>query len=134
MQHFFSLLWWNNYIICLLEYFAITSGTSSGFTVLSVILFPKNSSVASAALWTTVLVAVFEAFSPVFVAAPNNCLQYFLDGFLPKDKNSYPIILILSCTWFYRSVCRLYLLTPNRQTMTWGRPLIALLWSKRPGP
>ena len=59
-------------------------GCSSGFKIFPTILFRINSPVASAALWTTFLEAVFRAFSPVF----NNCfVLYFLEKFLANDKN-----------------------------------------------
>ena len=72
-------------------YLEFVSRTSFGFTILSAILFPINSPVASAAYWDTFLFAIFKAFSLVFVAASNNCLSNLLDRFLPTDKNSYPL-------------------------------------------
>ena len=53
-----------------------SSGTGFGFTILLVILFPINSPVASAILWTTFLEAVFAASNPVFVAVSNNFFPY----------------------------------------------------------
>ena len=61
-------------------------------TILSAILFPINSPVASAALWSTFLEEVVKASSPVF----NNCFPYFLDRFLANDKNIYPLTYFIS--------------------------------------
>ena len=58
-------------------------------------LFPINSPIASAALWTTFLEADFRASSPVFVAVSNNCFPYLLDIFFVNDKNPYPLIYFL---------------------------------------
>ena len=48
--------------------FKFSPGTCFDFTILLVIMFPMNSPVASVALWTMFLEAVFKASSPVFVA------------------------------------------------------------------
>ena len=66
-----------------------SSQMSFGFTILSAILFPINSSIASAALWTTFLEAGFTVSSPVLAAVSNNIFLYLFDKFL--DKNSYPL-------------------------------------------
>ena len=73
----------------------ISSDKGFGFTVLIAILFPKNSTVASAALSYTFLVAVLKAFIYVFVAASNNFLRYLLERFLPNDKSPYPFTYFL---------------------------------------
>ena len=44
-----------------------SSGAGLGFTIFPAILFPMSSPVASAALWTTLLEAVFRAASPYFL-------------------------------------------------------------------
>ena len=54
-----------------------------GFKILSAILFPINSPVASAALWATFLEVVFRTSSPV----SNTRFQYFLRN----SKNQYPL-------------------------------------------
>ena len=66
------------------------------FTVSLVILFPINSLVASAALWTTFLEAVFRAYSPALVAVSNNYFSYLLDSFLSNEKNPYPLTYFLA--------------------------------------
>ena len=75
--------------------FELSSGTDFVFTISSAILFPINSFVAPAALWTTFLVAVFKAWCPVYVGAFNDCLLYLLDKFLRNDKNLYPFTCFL---------------------------------------
>ena len=67
-----------------LEFYSIAG---FGFTSLSAILFPINATVASAALWVTVLEAVFKAYSP----ASNNCFVYLFDKFLENDKDPYSL-------------------------------------------
>ena len=52
-------------------YFKFSSETCFDFTILSAILFPLNSPVASGALWTTFLEAVFRASSFAVAAAFN---------------------------------------------------------------
>ena len=66
-----------------------------GFAILSAILFPINSPVASAALLTNFLVAIYRASTRVFVAVPNNRFPYFIDRFLASDKNPYPLTYFL---------------------------------------
>ena len=75
--------------------FELSSGTDFVFTISSAILFPINSFVAPAALWTTFLVAVFKAWCPIYVGAFINCLLYLLDIFLRNDKNPYPFTCFL---------------------------------------
>lgn len=75
--------------------FELSSGTDFVFTISSAILFPINSFVALAALWTTFLVAVFKAWCPIYVGAFINCLLYLLDIFLRNDKNPYPFTCFL---------------------------------------
>ena len=55
------------------------------------ILFPINSLVSSAALWTTFLGAFFKASSPV----SSNQFLYFLDKFPANYKNPYPLTYFL---------------------------------------
>ena len=62
--------------------------SSFALVTASAILFPINSSVTLAALWTTFLEAVLRTSSPV----SNNCL--FLH-FLANDKNLYPLTYFL---------------------------------------
>ena len=73
----------------------ISSGKGFGFTALIAILFPKNSTVASAALSYTFLVAVLKAFIYVFVTASNNFLRYLLERFLQNDKSPHPLTYFL---------------------------------------
>ena len=54
--------------------------------ILSAILFPIKSSVASTVFCTTLLEAVFAASIPVFVAVSNNFLPYLSPNFIAKDK------------------------------------------------
>ena len=75
--------------------FELSLGTDFVFTISSAILFPINSFVALAALWTTFLVAVFKAWCPIYVGAFINCLLYLLDIFLRNDKNPYPFTCFL---------------------------------------
>ena len=49
-----------------LAFLEFSSSTGFGFTVFSAILFPINSPVASALLWTTFLEAFFTVSSPVY--------------------------------------------------------------------
>ena len=76
----YSLFCWNSY------FFNISWIFIRCYNFLA-ILFPINSPVASAALWTNFLEAVFRGSGPVLVAAFNNCLWYLLDRFLTNDKN-----------------------------------------------
>ena len=71
------------------------AGKGFGFTILSAILFSMNSPVASVALRTTFLEAVFRASSPVLAAVSNNCFPYLLDRFLANHKNPYPLTYFL---------------------------------------
>ena len=73
-------------IIISSPFLRFSSITCFGFTILSAILFLKNSPVASAALWTTFLEAVFKAASSV----SNNCFLYLFEEFLANDENPYP--------------------------------------------
>ena len=63
---------------------------SSGFTVLSAIMFPIKSSAASAALgllfWKQFLKVIL-----VLAALSNNCVPYLLDRFLENNKNPHPL-------------------------------------------
>ena len=73
-----------------------SSITGFRFTVFSAILFPTNSSVASAVVWTTFLEAVFWAINPVFVTySKKNFFLYLLHRFLANDKNPYSLIYLL---------------------------------------
>ena len=58
--------------------------------ILSAILLPIKSPVASAVFCTTLLEAVFAASIPVFVAVSINFLPYLSPNFLAKDKKPYP--------------------------------------------
>ena len=51
------------------------------------ILFPINSSVASAFFWTTFLKAFIAALSPVVVAIFNGFLPYLLEKYLENQKH-----------------------------------------------
>ena len=62
--------------------------------ILSAILLPIRSPVASAVFCTTLLEAVFAASIPVFVAVSINLLPYLSLNFLANDRKSYP------CTYF----------------------------------
>ena len=64
--------------------------TYFGFTILSVI-FPINSPVTSAALWTMFLEAVFGAPNPI----SNNCFLNLLQKFFANHKNPYPLTYFL---------------------------------------
>ena len=64
--------------------------------ILSAILFPIKSPVASAVFCTTLLEAVFAASIPVFVAASNNFLPYLSLNFLENYKKSYPLTYFLN--------------------------------------
>ena len=55
--------------------------------ILSAILFPIESLVASAFFCTTLLEAVFTGSIPVFVAVSINFLPYLSSNFLAKEKN-----------------------------------------------
>ena len=57
----------------------------------SMILFPINSSIASTALWTTLLQAVFKTFIPV----SNTYFPYMLDNFFVNDKSPYLLTYFL---------------------------------------
>ena len=72
-----------------------SAGKGFGFTILPAILFPIDSPVPSAALWTTFLEVVFRASSPVLVAVSNKCLPYLLDRFLANEKNPDPLMHFL---------------------------------------
>ena len=72
-------------IVIFSTFLELSSITGFVFTILSAVLFPINSPVASVALWTTFLEAVFKEFSPV----SNNCFLYLLEKFLANDKNPY---------------------------------------------
>ena len=86
----------------------LSSGTGFGFTILSAILFPMNSAVASVVLWTTFLEAVFRASSPVLVAVSNNCFQYLSERFLANDKNPYPLTYFLLLGSIEKNVISIY--------------------------
>ena len=64
--------------------------------VLSAILFPIKSPVASAVFWTTLFEAVFAASIPVFVAVSINFLQYLSPYFLATYKKPYPLTYFLN--------------------------------------
>ena len=66
--------------------------------ILSAILFPIKSPVASAVFQTTLFEAVFAASIPVFVAVSINFLLYLSPNFLANDKKPYP--LTFSKFWF----------------------------------
>ena len=74
-------------IIIFSTFFRFSPITCFGFTILSAILFPINSPVASAALWNTFLESVFRTSSPV----SNNCFLYFLTN----DINPYLLTYFL---------------------------------------
>ena len=63
--------------------------------ILSAILLPTKSPVASAVLCTTLLPAVLAKVFPVLVAASTNFLPYLSPNFLAKDKNPYPFMYFL---------------------------------------
>ena len=73
----------------------ISSGFSFAFVfsfclpievILSAILFPIKSPVASAGFYTNLLEAIFAASIPVLVAVSINFLPYLLPRFLANDK------------------------------------------------
>ena len=77
------------------KFLEFLSVTGFGFTILSTNLFPINAPVASAALSTIFLEAVFRTYSPVFATVSNNSVLYLSDGFLANDKNSYHLTYFL---------------------------------------
>ena len=58
------------------------------------ILFPINSLVASAALWTTYLEAVFSESSPVLVAVSNNFFHVFKIDFSKKKDKKFVLFIV----------------------------------------
>ena len=68
------------------------------------ILFPMDSPVGWAVLWSNLLDAVFTASSLVFVAVFNTFSPYLLGRFIALDRY---------CPWFYGRTCHLYILISN---------------------
>ena len=64
--------------------------------ILSAILFPIKSPVASAVFCTTLLEVVFAASIPVFVAVSVIFLPYLSPNFLAKEKNPYLLTYFLN--------------------------------------
>ena len=64
--------------------------------ILSAILFPIKSPVASAVFYTTLLEAAFAVSIPVFVAVSINFLLYLSPNFLAKGKKPYPLTYFLN--------------------------------------
>ena len=88
-------LFFSSEIIISSTFLESTSDSGFGFTILLAILFPINFPIALAALWATVLEAVFKTSSHAFVAAFNNFFPELLDTFLVNDKNPYPLIYFI---------------------------------------
>ena len=78
-------------IIISLTLFEFSSITDFVFAIFSAILFPINLPLASAALWTYFLEAIFKASSPV----SNNCFLYLFEKFLANNKNPYRLTYFL---------------------------------------
>ena len=64
--------------------------------ILSAVLFPIKSLVASAVFCTTLLEVVFAASIRVFVAVSINFLPYLSPSFLVNDKKLYPFTYFLN--------------------------------------
>ena len=65
--------------------------------ILSAILFPIKSPVASAGYWTTLFKAsIFDASIPVFVAVSINFLPYSSADYLENNKKSNPLTYFLN--------------------------------------
>ena len=69
-----------------LEFLSITS---FGFTMLSAILFPINSAIASATLRTIFLKEFLERLALFYYQYPIINIPYLLDRFLANNKNPY---------------------------------------------
>ena len=76
-----------------LAFLELSSARGLRHRILSAILFPRNSPVASTVLWTTFLKAVFGASS--FVLAEVSKFSSFFYRTLPNDKNPYPLTYFL---------------------------------------
>ena len=83
-----SSLFSGGIIIISSTFLKFLSETDCGFTIFYMIFFPINSPVASAALLTTFLEAVFRESSPVLAAISNYCFLHLLR--IANDKNPYP--------------------------------------------
>ena len=86
--------------------FVFTILSSFNLATASAILFPINSHVASAALWTMFLEAVFKVSNPI----SNNCFLYYL----ANDKNSYhltyfPVLSSIYLLLFINKQCQINL-------------------------
>ena len=98
--HSIFLLFFSGGIIIYSTFLEFSSSTSFGFTILSAILVPVNSTVTSAALWTPFLEPAFRASNPVLAAIFNNCYPCLLNRILANGKNSYSstFFLVLGST------------------------------------
>ena len=79
----------------------ISSGFSFSFdlpieVILSAMLFPIKSPLASAVFCTTLLEAVFAASIPIFVAVSIHFLPYLSPNLLAKDKKPYALTYFLN--------------------------------------
>ena len=63
--------------------------------ILSAILFPIKSTVASAVFWTSCLEPVLAVSIPVYFAVSINFLPHLLPNFLENDKQLYPLTYCL---------------------------------------
>ena len=88
INNLLPFFWRNIYFFWLFSFVLPTE------VILSAILLPIRSPVASAVFCTTLLEVVFAASIPVFVAVSINLLPYLSLNFLANDRKPYP------CTYF----------------------------------